>query len=464
MSPRPPAAAAVPVLFLLFLPSGLPPAAARADVVVLKAGGEVRGDFVGDPRDGDAVTVRTRSGAEVAVPRAAIRGWDYRTPDREEFEYRFDRTAAAGDAGGEGGDADGADAAAAWWDLARWALARRLSGERRRALERVILAEPRHEDARKALGHVRDDGEWLSREQWRAKRGLVLYGGRAVSPEERDLLAAADAGDAARRAWYRDVRRWHRALSGRDADGAGPARAALASLTDPDAAEALRKFFADDPAPALRTLYVRTLARMEGVGPVPALADQAMRDVDGTVRRDAVAALAPPDRAEAALPLLRKGLRSEENLTVRRTASALAAVGDERAVPDLIKSLVTTHFYKVAVPDGGGASMARGPGGTSFGGGLGGGGGPVALPPQVAGALLTGQLPAGVNIIRPNRVGPTRLTTVKVDHTNPEVLRALQILTANPPAPGGTAAVPPPDGYDEAAWAAWWARNGGAGG
>ena len=253
--------------------------------------------------------------------------------------------------------------------------------------------------ARKGLGHVKDDldGEWVSREEWRRKRGLVLYDGRAVSPEERALLAKADAGDAARRAWYRDVRRWHRDL--RSPRKAGAARAELVKIDDPAAAEALRKFFADDPEAAVRSLMVTVLSRLPGDGPVPALADQAMRDVDAAVRGAAVAALVPPARRESAQPLLRGGLRSKENMTVRRSASALAAVGDARAVPDLIKSLVTTHYYKVAVPQSG-VGMTTGPNGrSSFGGG---GGGTANLPPQVAGALLTGQLPAGVNVL-PNR-------------------------------------------------------------
>ena len=435
------AARVVPAALLFGLGLGVP--AASADVVILKSGGEVRGEFVGDPRDeGRPLVVRTAGGAEVSVDRSAAATWAYRTPDREAFERRFDRTADG---------LSGNDAAEAWWDLAEWALARRLTTERRRALEEVIRVAPRHEPARQGLRHVKDDldGEWVSREQWRKKRGLVLYDGRAVSPEERALLAKADAGDAARRAWYRDVRRWHRDL--RNPRKAGAARAELAKIDDPAAAEALRKFFADDAEVAVRSLMVTVLSRLPGDGPVPALADQAMRDVDAGVRRAAVAALAPADRRESAGPLLRGGLRSEENMTVRRSASALAEVGDARAVPDLIKSLVTTHYYKVAVPQAG-VGMTTGPGGRQSLGG----GGTAGLPPQVAAALLTGQLPAGVNVV-PNRTpGPVKIQTVKVDHTNPEVLVALRKLTA------GAAGSPPPETYDEAAWAAWWALNGGA--
>ena len=337
---------------------------AAADVVVLKTGGEVRGEFVGDPRADGPLVVRTRGGASVTVPRAAAARWAYRSPKKEEFEFRFDRTAH----GPGGAPLDGAEAAEAWWDLAEWALARRLTDERDRALEEVVRHAPRHEPARKALGHMIDefDGEWVSRGEWRERRGLVLYDGRAVTPEERDLLARADADDAARKQYYRDVRRWHRDL--RRPRRAGAARAAIAGLTDPAAAEALRKYLAEDPEPAVRTLLVRTLAGMPGAGPVPGLAEQAMRDVAADVRAEAIAALKAPDRREAAGPLLRGGLRSEQNATVRRAASALAEVGDARAVPDLIRSLVTTHYYKVAVPDPGAMNVSAGANGVGFGG------------------------------------------------------------------------------------------------
>ena len=188
--------AAVAAAVLCFAPAA--PPSAVADVATLKSGGEVRGEFVGDPRAGDVLTLRTAAGAVVSVRRADVRSWAYRDAAREAFERRFDRTP---------------DDPAAWNDLAQWALENRLRSERRRALERVVQLDPYDEPARLSLGHKRDGNEWVTPAEWRRRRGLVLYDGRAVSPEERRLLRKADADDAARRGWYREVKLLVRNLS-----------------------------------------------------------------------------------------------------------------------------------------------------------------------------------------------------------------------------------------------------------
>ena len=420
---------------------------ARGDVVVLKAGGEVRGEFVGDPGRGGTIAVRTRSGAVTTVPRAAVRRWENRDAGREAFAFRYDRTPPT---------------AEAFWDLGEWALARRLVPERERALRRVIELEPQHDGARRALRHKRDGGEWLSPARWRARRGLVLYGNRAVSPEEKALLTAADDREAAEAGWYAAVRLHHRALASRSRAGAG--RAGLEKIDDPAAIPALRKFLSDDRSPAVRAVYVAVLSRLPGTTPVEALADQAMRDVDGQIRHLAVTALggntAPhsgPARAGAAQPLLRRGLRADENLTVRRAASALATVGDAHAVPDLIRSLVTTHAYKVVVPTGDGAGVALGPGG-SVSGGLGAGGGGGLSPDALM--QIQRQYPGATVRPPPSPAGPVRRVTVKVEHRNPEALHALRsILARTAPAGGAGFGSEPPGTYDEAEWLAWWDRN-----
>ena len=417
--------------------------AAPADVVVLNGGGELRGEFVGRPDEGGSVAIRTRSGSTVRVPRDQVRRWAYRDPGREAFERRFDRTPPT---------------AEAWWDLAEWALRNRLRPERERALRRLITLAPDHEAARLALGHKRDRGDWLTPTQWRRRNGLVLYGRRAVSPEEKALLERADARDASQQRWFRQARVWKRALE--EPKRAGAARAEMVRLTDPDAIPALREFFADHPDPRVRTLYVQILSRLPGATPVAALATQAMGDVDDAVREQAVRALAEETapragaaRAGAAQQVLLGGLRSDGNLTVRRAAAALGELGDTYAVPDLIRSLITTHRTRVAVRDTSGASVSLGPNG-SVRGGLGsnaaGGLSPetlLALRAQYPGATISPSSP------QPTRV---RYVTVKVERRNPEALAALRAIVARS-APDD--AIAPPVTYDEAAWAAWWQRN-----
>ena len=443
---RPPAAAlprAAPIAAALWTAATLA-APAAADVVVLHAGGEVRGEFVGDPERDETLAVRTAGGATVHVPRDQVRAWAYRDAGREAFERRFDRTPDDPDA---------------WWQLAEWALQNRLRPERERALRELLRFDPDHETARLALGHKLDRGDWLTPLQWRRRNGLVLYGRRVVSPEEKALLEAADARDAAQKGWFRQARLWERAFG--DPARAGAARAEMVRVTDPDAIPALRKFFADAPDVRVRRLYVEVLARMPETAPVPALATQAVGDVDATVRELALRALAEetaphagPARAGAAGTLLRGGLRSDGNLAVRRAAAALGALGDATAVPDLIRSLITTHHYKVAVADTSGAGVSLGANG-SMGGGLG-SNAAGGLPPE---ALLAIRSQYPTANVRPAPSAPKRLrrVTVKVEHRNPEALAALRAILGRT-APAGPL-VPPPAGYDEPAWAAWWDRH-----
>lgn len=421
----------------------LAPAPAAADVVVLSGGGEVRGEFVGDPDAGDAVAVRTATGATIRVPRAEVRRWAYRDAGREAFERRFDRTPPDPDA---------------WWELAEWALQNRLRPERERALRALVRLDPQHEDAHLALGHKRDRDEWLTPMEWRRRNGLVLYGRRAVTPEEKALLEAADARDEAQKEWFRQVRLWLRELN--DPTRAGGARAELLRVDDPNAIPAMRQFLSDDSNSAVRMTYVETLSRMPETTPVAALVRQALGDVDDLIREQAIRALdeetAPrdgPARAGAAQNYLRESLRSDQNVTVRRAAAALGELGDLNAVPDLIRSLITSHTYKVAVRDESGASGSVG-GGGSIGGGLGAGGGGLSADTLLA---IRSQYP-GARIHQAPGPVRTRQVTVRVEHRNPETLSALQEIVGRY-APADAPGFAPPATYDEAAWAAWWARH-----
>jgi hypothetical protein len=60
-------------------------------------------------------------------------------------------------------------------------LARRIYGD-------VLAIDPDHPVARRALGYVRCDGEWLIEDDCRRQRGQVLYQGRWVTTDERTVL------------------------------------------------------------------------------------------------------------------------------------------------------------------------------------------------------------------------------------------------------------------------------------
>lgn len=412
------------------------PAGAAADVVKLKSGGELRGVIVGP--DGDAtkpgeeddggdglgvVTVETLSGGIVSVAGADVEFVTRRPRVVEEHEVRAKSVE---------------DTVEARWALAEWCRENKLEEQRREHLERVVELDPGHAKARAALGQTKYEGEWLTRDEVMEKRGLVPHKGRWITPQELELVEKTQEEREREQAWFSEVRKlkgWLRGntdiLRRRGLDG-------LQAITDPDAVPALEKFFRDDPDPAARKLYLSILAALPGAKPVKPLVTQSLHDVDSQVRSAALAGI-DETRRESALPYYLQGLRNGQNAVVRRAGRGLEQVGDERAIPDLIKALITTHHYKIQVEVNSptvsfSTAGAFGPGGTP-------------LPPGIEAALATGQLPFGVAVNEPMKPVIMKTVTIAVNHENPEVLAALRALTGES------------FGYDERTWRLWWAAK-----
>lgn len=84
--------------------------------------------------------------------------------------------------------------------LARQARAEQSDTLYRRLLEEVVAIDPDHEPARRELGFIPHDGEWLTEEQLHALRGEVSFRGEWMAPQTRDriLVAEAETREAAR--------------------------------------------------------------------------------------------------------------------------------------------------------------------------------------------------------------------------------------------------------------------------
>ena len=55
-------------------------------------------------------------------------------------------------------------------------------------LERILELNPNHAEARAALGFHKKDGQWMNRDDVMAARGLVMYEGRYVTPQQVEIL------------------------------------------------------------------------------------------------------------------------------------------------------------------------------------------------------------------------------------------------------------------------------------
>jgi hypothetical protein len=407
--------------------------AARADVVRLKSGGEVRGKIVktAPARTPDHITLESLTGATIVVPQEDVGLVIHRPLAIEDYETRVRELASTLEA---------------HWQLAEWCKSKSLLEQRKTHLQRVIDFDPEHEPARLALGHVWKDGGWVDYDEYMAARGYVKHKGKYVTQQELDLLEKSAAELKREQEWYPKVRLWTGWLTGRDADRAQQGMTALRTIQDDDASPAVERFLGEHAARDVRMLGVEVLTKSGGLKAARSLVKLVLRDNDPEVRYAALAGI-PESQFEAVQPLFIKELRNESNAVVCRAGHALSRVGDERCVPMLIESLVTSHKYQVRVPGNGAPTYsfaADGSGMVQSG----------ALPADIEAGLRTGQFPNGVIVVNTPTPGAQlqqRTVLVRTDHQNAEVLATLQKLSGEN------------HGYDERLWRFWWAAKQAAG-
>ncbi|WP_339912126.1 HEAT repeat domain-containing protein [Symmachiella dynata] len=406
-------------------------AMARADVITLKNGGEIRGLIQKKPRTtsskGRDVIVKTLSGSLVAVSQSEIESIQRRRLILEEYETQRRNTP---------------DTVDGHWELAQWCRNQRLTRQRRTHLKRIVELNPQHEQARRSLGHQKYDGEWMSREEYMKSQGQVLYRGRYVFPQELEQIKQDQLEKEGEREWHKKVKLWHAWITSDRTEQQKQAFQELSAITDTLAIPALSKRFRDSPHPALRELYISILGRMQSAESLQALLYQAIFDSQPNLREVAVTAI-PETQTNTAITALVRGLKSELNLVVCRSATALALLGNDQVVPQLIDALVTTHRYRVVVPDNGA---------NTIGFAANGGQAPLTsgLPPDVELQLMTGQLPYGAVVIPPNDPGAQmrqKTQIVKRTQRNGPVLEALKSLTDED------------FSYNRPKWRLWWAEK-----
>ena len=400
---------------------------ANADLIKLNNGGEIRGKIARKLRAKNSaeVAIETLGGALVVVARKQVRFVTRRPLTVEVYETRAKSTPSTLDA---------------QWELAEWCRKNRLKSQRKVHLRIILELDPDHKKAHYGLGHSRYHGEWKSRDEVMLSRGYVKHKGRYVTPQELELIEKTQVQRDAERKWYQKVRLWHGWLTEKHSGQRQAARrkaglAELQKLTSPDAVAALTHFFQDDENNQVRALYVQILAQVPGARPVQPLVQQSLQDSNYEIRYQALNAISS-EQYGTATPYFVRELKHKNNAIVRRAAMALGRVGDEGVFPNLVDALVTTHKYRVRVPDNKGLSFGTN---GSFGN-------TRQVPPSVELMIRSGQFPFGVivNNPQPNRLRSTKVVHVKYDHQNAEVLSALKKLTGES------------FGFDKRTWRLWW--------
>ncbi len=403
--------------------------AAMGDLVRLKEGGEVRGEIVSADKQSQTTAVRTRSGSLITLPDSEIDFISRRNAMVEEYVTRSRHVENTVDARLE---------------LAEWCRSQGLLDQRAEQLEQVLDLDPDHPEARKVLGYVRHLGRWMTQEDMMADRGYFRYQNRWVTRQELELLESNAAQKNAELSWNPKIRTWVSWLTGPYSERQETALKELQGIRDPEAVGALTRFMSSHRSADVRMLFVGILKQVPGLRPLPPLVEHTLSDPSEHVRAQALQVILS-NHSQQAVPLLIAALRNKSNPIVCRAATALAAIGDERAVPALIDALVTTHSYQrqVATPVASGNGVQFSIGGTPEGRMF-----PGLLPPDVEVAARTGQLPYGVKIL-PSQSTPMvmRQVTISEDVKNPDVLAALEKLTGKD------------FGFNERDWHVWWATT-----
>ncbi|WP_339729404.1 hypothetical protein [uncultured Gimesia sp.] len=398
---------------------------ARADLIKLKNGGEIRGKLL-RTTSGSTVTrvIQTLSGGSITIDSQNIEFITNRSLSIEEYDSRSKEIE---------------DTIEAHLKLADWSLKNHLNSQRLEQLEKVIQLDPEHTKARAALGYTKRDGEWMTRDEAMRKNGYIKYKGRYVSSAELELLEKNQADLEAERKWIKKVKLWLIWINGNDLLQQQEGIKNFQAIHDPHAVAALARLMGKHQHIAIRSLLITTLDQIPGDQPLRPLSELVLTDPIQIIRNAALEVLTKRD-ATRAIAYFIEGLKNKSNIIVQRAGQGLEEIGNRTVVPDLIAALTTNHTYRVRVPDTT-STYSYNTNGTFGGSG-------VILPPDIEAGLLAGRYPNGV-IVLPSRQPKVQMRTVSVKHVhqNEAVLLALQNITQQN------------FGYNERLWRLWWAST-----
>jgi len=304
--------------------------AVRADIFHLKTGGPLEGKVI--KRAGGRVYIKTTSGIVSIHNEAEIVAVEKRKTARDVYNIMAEKI--------KPGHAEG------HYALAMWCRDRNLKDEARDELVKALKIDPEHERAWRALGYVKTDKGWLTREEAMRAKGMVLVNGRWVTKEQAEKLEEREANKRLALAINRLVYSIRASTRSRRKQ----AEQRLANFDNPALAWKLLRLLGHE-VPGVRRAACASLAKMKHHDAVPRLVRHALLDPKESVREAALDAVLKldHDRALDALyervsdlrltPIKSRGDQRAAKRLYRRIALALDAIGDVRSVPFLAEIL-----------------------------------------------------------------------------------------------------------------------------
>lgn len=306
-------------------------AAARGDVVELEGGGRLEGRLVRDAEvERGNLAVDSRYG-RVVVDRDFV----LRTRDESPAEAEYRRRAPTV-----------SDTPDAQYALACWCRDNGLKEATRTHLARVLEFDPQHAEARLLLGYQQVGGEWMTREDVLASRGLVRWRGEYRTPQEVLLLKQKRQAERSQADWRDRLKRLSVAFASTDDATLRAAEEELLAIDDPMATPVLIRTFNDSDDALLRRRLIVAIGALGTGGGYDALLNIALREPDSELRALATEQLGRVNGPRLVMALI-GALRSNENAIVNRAADVLLGLSAQTAVEPLIEALVTTHRRRV---------------------------------------------------------------------------------------------------------------------
>ncbi len=327
------------VIAALSLSAALSLPAIAEEVFILEGGGTISGELLKkDQLPRDEYIVRTSEGVVFKLDRSQVAEKKYERPEKSEYERIWPSFA---------------DTVEDQWKIAEWCRENALIEQRKHHLKRVIHLDPDHEPARRAMGFMRRDGRWTTRNDQYQRRGYVHHEGEWRTPQEIQLIEEDRKRIEANKTWLAKLKTYRDQLvSGK---GAAQARQALLELNDPAAIGALGKALSEENNSNMRELYLNALGNLGTDQAAMALAAAYTLEPVEDLRYTCLDHLKGKHIATDYFVSL---LRHEDASMVGSAGFALGYLEDPSAIAPLIGALITHH--KQLIKKGSGGQTAAG--------------------------------------------------------------------------------------------------------
>ncbi|MDO4627696.1 MAG: HEAT repeat domain-containing protein [Planctomycetia bacterium] len=326
-----------------------------ADILVLKSGGRVQGQFVTPPtaedvtyrfRTSDGIVIEIRSEEVAEIEKKGVQS------GLEEYEQK---------------KAEMKDTVEGNLEMARWCAENQFLSQRKAHYERVLELDSENLDARRALGYKKMlDGEWRTSDAEMEEQGKVKYKGRWISTQEKELMEKQAEEKNKTKKMAANIKKWVKMLGTAKEESA---LAELESLRDPLAVPGIQKAYESEKRPAARKVLIKCLGRIGTQMALNSLLQIAVDEKDEELRLTALDNLMPHKGVGVTdYFIMRLSPKKSTNPQINQAAYALGELKDTSAIPALIEALVTTHKFQVVTGNQNGQTTA-GAGRSSTGGG-----------------------------------------------------------------------------------------------